>query len=127
MISKRYINGKEVPVYSIGQLAARIERHPGTLRKLQREGFLYEPTFRDERNGYRLYTIHEVNIIAFVFAKFTLQRGVKFPAEAKYLLQSLMEALHKHYEDDTSPIPAQAYTDAQRNVMLGEQDAPTED
>lgn len=116
MIARRYINGIEVTVYSVGQLAAQLDRHPASIRRLEREGVIPKPRLRHENNNYRLYTMHEVQVIKFIFNKFKLQRGVKFPEEAAKQLSHLFKEVHAYYDEPATPLPEEALTEAMKAV-----------
>lgn len=115
MIRKKTICGKEVLVYSIGQACARLKRHPCTIRRLERDGFIPAPWTRLE-NGYRVYTLHELNILEHIFKKYTLQRGVMFDAAAKGDLHNLFNKLHAAYNTNSNlaTFPPEALNDAIR-------------
>lgn len=99
MIARAFINGKEVILYSVGQVAAKLQRHPDSIRRLQREGFIPDAYTRTEKGDYRMFTLHQVNILMYVFLRYNLRRGTPLTDDAKQCLHDLWSTLNKHYND----------------------------
>lgn len=96
MITKRTINNEQLLMYSIGQLCAAINRHPNTIRRLERDGVI-PPSYLRSDKGYRLYTEHEMRIVKHLFKTLNLSRGVSFPEDTAHQFSELFERLHNAY------------------------------
>lgn len=82
-MGKTYIiNGKEVELFTIGELADRLDRQRQTIRKWEREGIIPAATFRSKA-GRRLYTSEQINAIIKVVEKYDLKQGMAIPPEFK--------------------------------------------
>lgn len=55
-------NGNSVELYSIGELAFRLGRATDTVRKWEIGGII-PPTCFHDRNGCRMYTLEQINLI----------------------------------------------------------------
>lgn len=67
------VGGKDVAFYTVGQLAAVLDRQAGTVRRWERDGIIPKATFRvpsdDPRGKRRLYTRAQVEGIAKIAAE----------------------------------------------------------
>jgi len=104
MITKMMIHGHEIILFSVGQAGARLRRHAGTLRRLERDGQIPEPKNRSSR-GYRLYTAWELTALEFAFKKHSCGQGKTMPPEFSETLKKLFSDIHRHIADRNHPLP----------------------
>ena len=81
MAGKVYkVNGKEVELFTIGELADRLDRQRQTIRKWERDGRIPKATFRS-KSGQRLYTQAQIDAVVRVVDKYGIRQGVAMPPE----------------------------------------------
>lgn len=107
MITKQFISGKEIVMYSVGQAAARLRRHAGTLRRLERNGTIPPPKNRSPR-GYRLYTAYELAALEWTFKTHGVGQGKSIPQGFSETLKKLFADIHRHLADPRQPLPKEA-------------------
>lgn len=77
--NKTYIvGGKQVKLYTIGELSRRLDRQHQTIRKWERDGIIPPAQFRSKTNR-RLYTEAQINAIVKVVERYGLKQGSKIP------------------------------------------------
>lgn len=69
------VNGQQMRLYTIGELASAITRDPITVRKWERYGVIPRARFRDKQ-GRRLYTKEEIDVLVRIVAEEGPQTGV---------------------------------------------------
>lgn len=67
-------NGERVDLYSIGELAFRIGRTTEVVRKWEIAGII-PPTCFHDKNGCRMYTLEQINLIVDTATACRLSRG----------------------------------------------------
>lgn len=67
-------NGKVVELYSIGELAFRVGRAAEVVRKWEIAGII-PPTCFHDKNGCRMYTLEQINLIVDTATECRLFRG----------------------------------------------------
>ena len=75
-MTKEYaVNGKLIPLYTIGKLAFAIGRDTTTVREWERNGIIPRAGFRNKR-GERLYTRAEIEALERIVNEENVQAGV---------------------------------------------------
>lgn len=74
------INGKEFELYTIGELADRLDRQRQTLRKWEREGIIPQAQYRS-KTGRRLYSKEQIQAVVEIVDKYNLKQGQAIPKE----------------------------------------------
>lgn len=103
MIEERTIGGHKILFYSVSQAAARISRHPGSVRQMERKGVIPSPFTRSEKQ-YRLYSMHELNALEHCFKSYNIKQGTEIPESFKIRLKDLFAAISKAYQSKTFSI-----------------------
>lgn len=75
--SAKLPNGRVVELYSIGELAFRIGRTTEVVRKWEIAGVI-PPTCFHDRNGCRMYTLEQINLIVDTATECHINRGTQF-------------------------------------------------
>lgn len=96
MIQEMLIGGNQIIMYSIGQAAARIDRSPQSMRRMERSGAIPAP-FKRSDTGQRLYSIHECKALELCFKKHSLRERVKIPEAFTRELEDAFAALRQIY------------------------------
>ena len=104
MIKVQEIRGEEVHMYSIGQVAQRLERHAGSLRRLEKDGVIPQAFVRFE-NNYRAYTEHERNVLVFLFQKYDIRQGKALGEDFKKDLIDSFNQIHEYYREQADELP----------------------
>jgi len=73
------VNGREMILYTIGELCTRLERQHQTLRKWERANVMPPAQYRS-KTGRRLYTLAQVEAIVAAVEKYKIKQGVPIPA-----------------------------------------------
>lgn len=76
------VNGKKLDLYTVGELANRVDRKPQTIRGWERRGVI-PPARYKAKTGMRLYTEKQIEAIVNKVEKFDLTQGKKIPDEFK--------------------------------------------
>lgn len=90
------IHGKEVELYSIGELAEMLDRERQTIRKWERAGIIPAATFRT-KSGRRLYTKEQVEAIVKAVEEFDVRQGVAIPQEFVQRVHEEFKKAEKKY------------------------------
>lgn len=101
MTSKIYtIDGVELEMFTIGELAKRLDRQLQTLRKWEKLGIIPQATYRSGTNR-RLYTVNQINAIVNCVRKYNIKQGQPIPQEFKdEVEQAFHEATKKDFEQE---------------------------
>jgi DNA-binding transcriptional MerR regulator len=99
--SKLYIiNGKELEMFTIGELAKRLDRQLQTLRKWETLGVIPQATYRSGTNR-RLYTKNQIESIVHLVKKYRIKQGQPIPQEFKdEVADAFREATQKDFEEE---------------------------
>lgn len=92
------INGKDVELYTIGELADRLDRQRQTLRKWERDGIIPQALFRSKTNR-RLYTKAQCDAIVSVVEKYDLKQGQAIPPEFREEVFKAFKEASKEFEE----------------------------
>lgn len=76
------IQGKDVDLFTIGELADQLDRQRQTIRKWEKQGIIPAATFRS-KSGRRLYTTKQIDAIVNTVNQFELKQGMAIPEEFK--------------------------------------------
>lgn len=92
---KEYIiDGKTLELFTIGELASRLDRQRQTLRKWERDGVIPQAVFRSGSNR-RLYTRNQIEVIVRCVKKYNIKQGYPIPREFK-------EEVHREFKKATA-------------------------
>lgn len=81
--AKEYtIKGKDIELYTIGELADRLDRQRQTLRKWEKQGIIPQATYRSGSNR-RLYSLNQISAIVSTVEEFQIKQGQPIPSEFK--------------------------------------------
>lgn len=86
------INGEEVKLYYIGEVARRLCRTPVTVRKWESEGIIPKAWFND-KNGRRLYTEEQVRLLVKYSRRYHIHHGK--PIKSTYFSQHVFAEFEK--------------------------------
>lgn len=76
------INNKELEMYTIGELAQRLDRQRQTLRKWEKQGIIPQAIYRSGADR-RLYTKNQIEAIVSCVEKYKIKQGQPIPNEFK--------------------------------------------
>lgn len=76
------IQGKDVDLFTIGELADQLDRQRQTIRKWEKQGIIPAATFRS-KSGRRLYTARQIEAIVNTVNQYELKQGMAIPEEFK--------------------------------------------
>ena len=99
MTSKIYtIDGVDLEMFTIGELAQRLDRQLQTLRKWEKLGIIPQATYRSGTNR-RLYTENQIKAIVDLVDKYKIKQGQPIPNEFKIEVEeAFKEATQKDFE-----------------------------
>ncbi len=86
------VQGKEVELFTIGELARRLEREQQTIRKWEKAGVI-PPTRIRSKTGRRLYTEGQINALVKLVDKYNIRQGAAIPKE---FIKEANEAFMEH-------------------------------
>lgn len=84
------IEGKELEMFTIGELAQRLDRQRQTLRKWENNGIIPQATYRSGANR-RLYTKNQIEAIVACVEKHQIKQGQPIPKEFKKEVKEAFE------------------------------------
>jgi hypothetical protein len=76
------IEGKELEMFTIGELAQRLDRQRQTLRKWENNGIIPQAIYRSGANR-RLYTKNQIEAIVTCVEKHQIKQGQPIPQDFK--------------------------------------------
>ena len=96
------INNVELEMFTIGELAQRLDRQRQTLRKWEKQGLIPQAIYRSKA-GRRLYTKNQIEAIVDCVVKFKIKQGQPIPKEFKdEVYQAFELASKKDFETEVS-------------------------
>lgn len=101
MNSKIYtIDGVDLEMFTIGELATRLDRQLQTLRKWEKLGIIPQATYRSGTNR-RLYTTNQIEAIVDCVRRYNIKQGQPIPQEFKdEVALAFKEATEKDFEPE---------------------------
>jgi hypothetical protein len=95
MSGKEYvINGVELEMFTIGELAKRLDRQRQTLRKWEKQGIIPQAIYRSGADR-RLYTKNQIEAIVNCVMKYEIKQGQPIPLEFKEEVKEAFEEASK--------------------------------
>ena len=92
------IDGKELEMFTMGELADRLDRQGQTLRKWEKQGIIPQAIYRSGSNR-RLYTRNQIEAIVEVVEKYQIKQGQPIPhAFKEEVAEAFSEASQKDFE-----------------------------
>lgn len=92
MAGKVYVvDGKELELFTIGELCDRLDRERQTIRKWERDGIIPPAQYRS-KSGRRLYTKQQIDAIVSVVEKYNIKQGITIPEDFR-------ENVYKAFKD----------------------------
>ena len=92
------INNVELEMFTIGDLAQRLDRQRQTLRKWEKQGLIPQAIYRSGANR-RLYTKNQIDAIVACVEKFQIKQGQPIPkAFSEEVTAAFEEATQKDFE-----------------------------
>jgi hypothetical protein len=98
--AKEYtIKGKDIELYTIGELADRLDRQRQTLRKWEKQGIIPQATYRSGSNR-RLYSLNQISAIVETVEQFQIKQGQPIPGEFKDIVtERFIEATELDFQE----------------------------
>lgn len=96
------INNVDLEMFTIGELAQRLDRQRQTLRKWEKQGIIPQAIYRSGADR-RLYTKNQIDAIVECVERFKIKQGQAIPHEFKVEVQiAFEEATQKDFEQETA-------------------------